>query len=68
MEVRIPGAEDKYCEVRTMGSSLTLALKSPKMRELRDGELDAEPGAQVFDEHRRQKSRLVDGKDERGRH
>lgn len=55
MEVRIPGAEDnKYCEVRTIDSSLTLALKSPKMRELRDGEQDAEPGAQVFDEHRRQ--------------
>lgn len=65
MEVRIPGAEgSKYCEVRTMDSSLTLALKSPKMRELRDGE----QGAQVFDEHRRQKSRLVGGKDERGRH
>lgn len=30
MEVSIPGVEDKYCEVRTVGISLTLA---PKMRE-----------------------------------
>lgn len=41
----MPGVEDnKYSEVRIMDSSLTLALKSPKMRELRDGEEDAEPG------------------------
>lgn len=45
----------------------SLALKPPKMRELRDGEEGAEPGAQVFDEYRRLKSRLVGGKDERGR-
>lgn len=64
----MPGVEDsEYCEVRTMDSSLTLAPKSPKMRELRDGEEAAEPGAQEFDGYRRRKSRLVGGKEERGR-
>lgn len=49
-----------------MESSFTLALKSLRMREVRDGEGGAEPGAQVFDdESRGLTSRLVGGRDER---
>lgn len=48
-----------------MDSSFTLALKSLRLREVRDGEESAEPGAQVLDECRGLASRLVGGSDER---
>lgn len=50
---------------RWIDSSFTLALKSLRMREVRDKEESAEPGAQVLDECRGLTSRLVGGRDER---